>query len=218
MENEIFKRYTPDYDKLINYGFNKKDNTYEYASNIMDKTFKIIIHISDSKINGKIYDLEFNEEYTNFRLEKNSGSFSNKIKEEYERLLIDIRDKCFYIQGFISNQANRISNEIFTKYNTLPSYEWERQPNDAVFKNNGKWYAIIMNLDKSKLNAGLGKVDILNIKLEPNEILELLNKEGFYPAYHMNKKYWITIVLDDIVSDDLILTLIDESYSYTNKK
>ena len=31
----------------------------------------------------------------------------------------------------------------------------------------------------------------------------------------MNKKYWISIVLDDSVKDDLIMELLDESYSYT---
>lgn len=218
MEEEIFKRYIPDYNKLIDYGFKKTENKYEFQVCIFDNTFKINIYIKDNELKGSIIDLEFDEEYTNFRLENNNGSFSNKIKSEYEKILIDIRNNCFILNNFISNQANRISNILYEKYNSLPSYEWDREPNDAVFKNNGKWYALIMNIDRSKINAGLGNIDILNIKLNPDKILELLNIDGFYPAYHMNKKYWITIELEDVIADDFIIELIEESYSYTNKK
>ncbi|MBP3799889.1 MAG: MmcQ/YjbR family DNA-binding protein, partial [Bacilli bacterium] len=41
----------------------------------------------------------------------------------------------------------------------------------------------------------------------------LLKKKGYYEAYHMNKKSWITIILDDTVSDNDIKKLIDNSYS-----
>ena len=75
-----------------------------------------------------------------------------------------------------------------------------------------------MNIDINKITPGNGKVDVLNIKLEPNEIIELLNKKGFYKAYHMNKKYWISIILDNTIEDNTILELISESYSYTIKK
>ena len=68
-----------------------------------------------------------------------------------------------------------------------------------------------MNIDKSKLDSNTkGEVEIINIKT--NRVEELLNKKGFYPAYHMNKKYWITIILDESLSDKEIMELISESY------
>ena len=88
-------------------------------------------------------------------------------------------------------------------------------------KDSKKWYAIIMNVDKSKLDEkSNGEVEIIDIKLEPSEIADLLKLDGFYPAYHMNKKSWISIILNDTVSDIKIMKLIDKSYSYTvsNKK
>ena len=75
-----------------------------------------------------------------------------------------------------------------------------------------------MNIDINKITPGKGKVDVLNIKLDPNEIIELLKTKGFYKAYHMNKKYWISIILDDTIKDNTIFELINESYLYTIKK
>lgn len=73
-----------------------------------------------------------------------------------------------------------------------------------------------MNLDKGKLDTkDTGEIEIINVKLEPNQIKKLLKKKGFYPAYHMNKKNWITIILNDTVEDDYIMKLIEKSYSYT---
>ena len=37
------------------------------------------------------------------------------------------------------------------------------------------------------------------------------------PCYHMNKKHWITICLDDSVSMDEICKRIDESYLLAKK-
>ena len=40
----------------------------------------------------------------------------------------------------------------------------------------------------------------------------LLDEEGFFPAYHMNKNNWITIVLNDSVPDEKIYSLLELSY------
>ena len=40
----------------------------------------------------------------------------------------------------------------------------------------------------------------------------LLSQKGFLPAYHMNKNYWISILLNDSVPDSEILPLLELSY------
>ena len=83
----------------------------------------------------------------------------------------------------------------------------------------GKWYALVMNIAKSKLDKKSdGNVEIVNMKIDEQKIQQLLKQEGFYPAYHMNKKYWITLVLDDSIKDDVLFELLDESHSYTVSK
>ena len=76
-----------------------------------------------------------------------------------------------------------------------------------------------MYLQRSKLQSGLaGSTDVLNVKIDKDKIPELVNKKGYFPAYHMNKKYWITMTLDETLSDDEIFSLIEESHSYTVPK
>ena len=80
-----------------------------------------------------------------------------------------------------------------------------------------KWYSIIMNISSDKLNKEIGEVEIINLKLDENEITELLKEKGFYKAYHMNKKDWISIILNDTLEDKEIFSLIDESYEIINE-
>ena len=44
------------------------------------------------------------------------------------------------------------------------------------------------------------------------KVIEQLKKEGIYPAYHMNKANWLSIILDDSISDYDIILMINESY------
>lgn len=97
IEETIFNRYSIDENKLLEYGFN---SDYVYTVDILDNTFKVIITYVDKKITGKIIDLSFDEEYTNFRIEK-SGEFNLKIRSEYERILLDIREKTCIRRAYI---------------------------------------------------------------------------------------------------------------------
>ena len=61
----------------------------------------------------------------------------------------------------------------------------------------------------------LKQIDVLNIKCDPMMIGSLRMKEGFFPAYHMNKENWISILLDGTVSADEIKPLLELSYQLT---
>ena len=76
-----------------------------------------------------------------------------------------------------------------------------------------------MNINFNKIdNDKKEEIEIVNIKLDEEKILNLLKQDGFYKAWHMNKKYWITIVLNDTIDDKLLFELVDESYNYSSKK
>ena len=72
-------------------------------------------------------------------------------------------------------------------------------------------------IDKSKLDNDSGEVEIINVKLNSEKIKDLLKQKGFYKAYHMNKTEWISIILNDTLSDKEIIDLIDESYNIINE-
>ena len=222
LETEVFKKRSLNKDKLIPYGFIKDDSIYKYSKNIMDNIFKVDITIdSNDKFIGKVYDLDTNSEYTNFRLENVKGDFINKVKDEYLKIIKDIANNCYIEEHFIYKQSNRIANLIQEKYNVSPEFLWDKFPNYAVFRNKDtdKWFGIIMNIDKSKIipNSSSKEIEILNIKVD--DLVEVLLKgKGIYPSYHLSKKSWITIILDDILTDNEVIKFIDISYGLSNRK
>ena len=105
------------------------------------------------------------------------------------------------------------------QYGTIPDYPW--QDGNAVLrhKENNKWYALIIEVDKGKLGLTEdGLVDIINVKCDPLLIGPLRMRPGFHPAYHMNKDKWISIRLDGSVSEDEIKKLIYLSFQLTLPK
>ena len=221
IENEIFKRTQVDFKKLEPFGFIKENNIYHFNKKFMNNQFSTIITINqDGKISGKVIDLDIGEEYTNIRVENQEGSFTNMVRELYKEILIEIRDNCFINNFFITDQANRIANYILKKYNDEPEFLWEKYNGFGVFrnKNNNKWYAFIGNIDKSKISDSPGEIEIINLKSDEKTINELIKKDGFYKGYHMNKKNWITITLDNTLTDEEIIKYIDISYNMINGK
>ena len=106
------------------------------------------------------------------------------------------------------------------QYGSQPEYLWQKYPGYAVLRHKGhsKWYAVIMNVERSKLGlAGSGAVDLLDVKCDKVLIGSLLGNNGFLPAYHMNKSNWITVLLDGSVSTEEITFLLDMSYKLTGK-
>ncbi len=106
------------------------------------------------------------------------------------------------------------------QYGTVPEYLWKTSPESAVLRHkNGKWYAVLMQVKKQKLGLEEdGLVDIINVKCEPDMIGLLTQACGFLPGYHMNKQYWITILLDGTVSEAKILDFLDRSYDLIDGK
>lgn len=110
--------------------------------------------------------------------------------------------------------------EIFTwvkdQYGTDPDYPWADDNAVLRHRDNNKWYGLIMTVGRDKL--GLmeeGGVEVLNVKCDPELIGSLRTREGFHPAYHMNKEKWITVRLDGSVPGTEIQNLLDLSYRLT---
>ena len=76
-----------------------------------------------------------------------------------------------------------------------------------------------MKIKKEKLGLKeAGEADAINVKCEPDMVGFLTQTYGFLPGYHMNKKYWITMLLDGSVSEAKILDFLDLSYDLIDGK
>ena len=78
---------------------------------------------------------------------------------------------------------------------------------------------LFLQVEKSKLGFERDtEVDIIDVKCNPDMVGLLTQTYGFLPGYHMNKKYWITMLLDGTVSEAKILDFLDMSYDLIDGK
>ena len=100
-------------------------------------------------------------------------------------------------------KREEIFQYVKEQYGTEPEYLWKKDPDSAV----------IMAVEKKILGLEEdGNIDILDVKCDPDLVGMIIQTYGFLPGYHMNKQHWITILLDDSVSEAKTLDFLDMSY------
>ena len=83
-----------------------------------------------------------------------------------------------------------------------------------VFKVDGKVFALL----------DVDSFEQVNLKCAPEKAVDLREQyNGILPGYHMNKTHWNTVRVNEDVPDELIYSLVDESYcqvvnSFTKKR
>lgn len=127
------------------------------------------------------------------------------------------------MSGKIKHGATRdiVYDYAANNFGSSPEHLWKPFPLYSVFRraDNKKWYAIIMDVPKSKLGlCGDERVDVLDIKCSPEEQEHLLKQPGFVPAYHLSRKNWISVILDGTVDEDTVCELVAESYVIASGK
>ncbi len=118
-------------------------------------------------------------------------------------------------------QTERVIRYITSEYGVECEFLWpERFPTDAVFRNpqSRKWFGIIMTISGARLGLETEKdVEIIDLKFDKGQALDFAESTAdIFPGYHMNKRNWITIVLDDTVDDAEIFRLIDKSFTLSS--
>lgn len=214
IEDEFFLKKKFNFEKLKEFGFSFENNIYVYTEDFLDANFKAIIEISDV-LSGKVIDNLSDEEYMPLRIESYDGEYVCKVREAYKSILKRIADACCTDVFFACEQANHIANLIHETYGVKPDFPWN--DDNGVFRHldTRKWFSLIMfvSIDSLLKNGNSAMVNVMNLKTE-----QQYDVDGIYPAYHMNHKYWISLILDDTLSDTLIMELVSKSYNLTKKK
>ena len=196
--------------KLLQYGCSKEGMTYRCIRKLKAPDFYAVITYEGQELHAEVYDAQLREPYTPFHVPGVNGSFVSSIREEVEELLEDMVQKC--IDG--NPYRTRILDYVAERYQSYPQFPWKSAPEHGTLKTaKGKWYGVIMHIPYRSLGIDVdGMTDVCNLKNRPEFIQELIDYKCFYPAYHMNKTYWFTILLDQKLSWKQLQKLIDESY------
>ena len=170
-----------------------------------------------------VFDAMNEEEYLPLRNQSFQGAYVQSVRTAYEEALVKIAETCCVSLLFACDQANRLTAYISDRYGVEPDFPWEQSEAETygVFRHrdNAKWFALIMNVKKTVVlkNGDESMVDIVNLKADPALIPRLTMREGIYPAYHMNRKYWISVMLNNQVTDEEVFQLLDDSYQLTKQ-
>lgn len=221
MTHILFHNKKPNPAKLLAYGFTHNGNGHTYTTDIAQGHFCLRVGLSEEgEVHTQVIDKETGDEYILHRAARAAGPFVGMVKADCEAVLGEIAEKCFDSDVFKSEQAKQFINYVREKYGDELEYLWRKFPDNAVVrrKDNQKWYAAILTVSRRKLGFDSDEsVEILDLRMKPEDVQRLVDGIKYLPGYHMNKKHWITICLDGAVSCDEIFGRIDASYLLARK-
>ena len=190
----------------------------------MNGDFLLQLKLQGDKLDYQVFDQETDDEYVQVKMEAMTGEFVGQVREACQEIFLTIRANCFEEIGFLYEQSSRLQEYVAKTYGGRLEYLWENSSKNGnlhagVFRHQDtkKWYGIFMTIDWSKFENGkTGQIEVLNVK--NNQVADLLKKAGIYPEFHMNKKYWLSLPLDDTLTDTELFSLLDKSFELTQKK
>lgn len=215
MFEELFVKRKANFRKLAEYGFASVKDGFVYTVRILEDSFALSVFIDNKgKIDTRLLELDTDEEYVLYKTDA-QGSFVGSVRLAIENVLKDISDNCFESSVFRSECTAKVVEYVKEKYNRDLEFLWDDTPDTAIWRraDNKKWFGIIQTISVKKLGVESDEiVEILNLKGTPERIASIVDGKRFYPAWHMNKKHWYTVILNGSVDLEEIVERIDTSY------
>ncbi|WP_052100229.1 MmcQ/YjbR family DNA-binding protein [Helicobacter sp. MIT 05-5293] len=123
-------------------------------------------------------------------------------------------------QVFMSKNAQNLCAFAKEKYGDELEFLWQKFSKNAILrkKKTKKWYAAFCVVSKAQLGMDDSKkecVEIVNLKLDPQDVLAFVDNQKCFKAYHMNKKHWISILLsgNDTLEFEQMCRFLEQSYA-----
>ena len=219
MFEDIFRRKKLNIEKLVSFGF-VKHGDWIYERDVMDGEFSLKVKIDkNGNVDTDLLENGTNDSYILYKTNA-SGTFVGEVRSAIEEVLIEIAENCFELTIFKSNQANMLIDYVRNTYGDELEFLWDKFPDNAIWrrKDNRKWYGAILTVQRNKLGMNCDEfAEVIDLRIQQDKMEEVLQNEHYYPGWHMNKKSWYTIVLDDGVPDNEICKRLDESYKLAKK-
>ncbi|MGQ7596278.1 MmcQ/YjbR family DNA-binding protein [Streptococcus suis] len=208
--------YQANLPSLIPFGFIFSGNRYIYREVFMEGQFEAVVEVDEAgQLSSYVWDCEMEEVYTAHLVTAPAGAFVGQVRETYQSILARVEEACCIALPFSKDQSNRIAQLVKEEWGDLPDYPFAKSPETGAFRHpsNNKWYALVTQVKRGQLDGSADQelVEIVNLKVDGREIAELLSQSGIYPAYHMSKKAWVSVLLDETVEDQMVLALLEKS-------
>ncbi len=221
MSLKYFKDKKPSHKKLIDYGFVENDGVYHLEKTIFDGDMSVTVEINGENILTTVTDLLMEEEYVLHKIPDAKGEFVGRVRGALDELLCDISEKCCESSVFVQFTTLDVISHVFECYGDRLEFLWETSPDCAIFrrKDTGKWYGVIMKVPLTKFGIDDDTPsEIMNLHVSTDEIDRIVDGKHIFYGFHMNKRHWISVLLDGVTDFDHLKRLISDSYLLAKKK
>lgn len=216
----LFASGEPNPEKLIQNGFTRTQAGYFRESSLMDFTLRVSVG-DTGEVRAELIDPETDAPYTLHLVDNAAGNFVGEVRKAYEEALLLIAETCFEHAVFKERLTNDLLRLAGERYGEECEYLWERYPDCGVLrrKDNRKWYAVIMTVAGNKVGLSTDSlVEIVDFRATEEVVHSLVGQCGYAPAWHMNKKSWITVLLNGSVEFSTIAEMLETSRALAAKK
>ena len=217
---KLFASGEPNTEKLIQNGFIRTESGYFKESKLMDFLLRVSV-TDEGKVQAELFDPEADAPYTLHLVTNAAGNFVGEVRKAYEEALLLLAETCFDKAVFKQRLTKDLLRCAEAQYGEKCEYLWERFPENGILRraDNRKWYAVIMTVAGNKVGLSTENiVEIVDLRAEEEVVNTLIHSRGFAPAWHMNKKSWITVLLDGSVEFSTIAEMLEKSRCLAAKK
>ena len=203
--------------KLSQFGFEPNQNgQYQFRTLIMQGQFEMIIELNtDGSLNTILTDTTTSEVYVLHLTSQVHGQFVGQVAQAYQDVLYNIEQHCYDNDVFQSTPERKLIAQVKAVYGDNLEFLWPKFPQNAVWRRSDthKWYGALLTVtsDKLALPGATHVVTVLDLRARPEDLSMLIDGQHYLPGYHMNKKHWYSILLDDVVP---LATIMDVKVSY----
>lgn len=220
--DNVFKYKRAVFNKLLKYGFEEEGDGCVYRTRICENQMRLTVRIdANGGVETEVIDSETEEPYTLFLVDDAAGEFVGRVRADYTRVLEDIAEKCFETQIFKGAHSAQIIEYVREKFGRELEFLWTDLPDCAIWRrpDNNKWFAAIMIIPYAKLGIEReGNVDIIDMRMSTEELEKTVDNVTYFRGWHMNKKHWVTMLLDGSAPFEKIAEILDNSYILAAKK
>ena len=180
--------------------------------------FELRMTMSDQELELVVYDLAMEEPYTLFEVASASGALVTALRQQVD----DILNRILGQQIQDNPLVEALVEYVATTYEVAPAHPFKRHPEIIGFKvpEVDKLFGIILPVNYCQIDKASSRNDqvlVLNLKGKPDQILGRIDNDRYFPAYHMNKKHWFSLLLDAQTDWDQLTSLLAESYRLVKK-
>ena len=211
----ILNTSLPQKDKLLAFGFSKAGGNLVLRKEIAGGQFYAEIKLSDKNLSADVFETATGEKYVLFNVASAQGAFVGQIRSEVQDVIEEIRAKCFISQDI----KEKYLDFLHSYFHTFGDNPWAKQPYDSstVYRcPNKKWFALLMQIKFKNLGFESDE-PVWAVNLKAENVEAITDKKSIFPAYHMNKKYWITVLLTAVTDFDKLCELTKKSYALVQK-